>query len=270
MTAVAESFIAPNSRLTAFERLEIYNRQYWFRVLGALAEDFPATARRRWRTPIRSALHRVPHGASQPLVHAAQSGLEAAGVARRASGSMTGRRHAAGRRCGAHRVGFRRGLRFGGTRAAHARSDRNPRWRFAARLQPHLRLMALDYPADDLVLGLHDQRESGRPAKPAWSTMTATRRRPNCRRCAAQPPGWPRIASISRSTTGGSSGRSFRCSRRSVEGLPLGEAIEAGFTGSRIATIPPCRNAFVSGLPTGLSWAGSAPPILNLCFKKRD
>ena len=42
MTAVAESFIAPNSRLTAFERLEIYNRQYWFRVLGALAEDFPA------------------------------------------------------------------------------------------------------------------------------------------------------------------------------------------------------------------------------------
>ena len=26
----------------AFERLEIYNRQYWFRVLGALAEDFTA------------------------------------------------------------------------------------------------------------------------------------------------------------------------------------------------------------------------------------
>jgi hypothetical protein len=42
MSSVAESFIAPNSRLTAFERLEIYNRQYWFRVLGALAEDFPA------------------------------------------------------------------------------------------------------------------------------------------------------------------------------------------------------------------------------------
>jgi len=31
MAAVAESFIAPNSRLSAFERLEIYNRQYWFR-----------------------------------------------------------------------------------------------------------------------------------------------------------------------------------------------------------------------------------------------
>ena len=42
MEKIAESFIAPNSRLNSFERLEIYNRQYWFRVLGALADDFPA------------------------------------------------------------------------------------------------------------------------------------------------------------------------------------------------------------------------------------
>src|ERR1700722_13453130 len=42
MDQVAQEFIAPNSRLSAFERLEIYNRQYWFRVLSALAEDFPA------------------------------------------------------------------------------------------------------------------------------------------------------------------------------------------------------------------------------------
>src|ERR1700677_1756210 len=41
MTAVAASFVAPNSQLTPFERLEIYNRQYWYRVLDALAEDFP-------------------------------------------------------------------------------------------------------------------------------------------------------------------------------------------------------------------------------------
>ena len=37
---IAEEFIKPNDRLTSFERLEIYNRQYWFRVLAALAEDF--------------------------------------------------------------------------------------------------------------------------------------------------------------------------------------------------------------------------------------
>ncbi len=52
MAEVAETFIAPNSRLTAFERLEIYNRQYWFRVLGALAEDFPAVAGRGWQPPL--------------------------------------------------------------------------------------------------------------------------------------------------------------------------------------------------------------------------
>jgi len=42
MERIAASFIAPNSNLSSFERLEIYNRQYWFRILGALAEDFPA------------------------------------------------------------------------------------------------------------------------------------------------------------------------------------------------------------------------------------
>src|SRR5260370_18208806 len=41
MHAYAARYIKPNDRLTSFERLEIYNRQYWFRVLGAIAEDFP-------------------------------------------------------------------------------------------------------------------------------------------------------------------------------------------------------------------------------------
>ena len=37
----AESFMKPNDRLTSFERLEIYNRQYWFRVFSSFEEDFP-------------------------------------------------------------------------------------------------------------------------------------------------------------------------------------------------------------------------------------
>lgn len=39
---IAASYIKPNSLLTSFERLEIYNRQYWFRVVAAVSEDFPA------------------------------------------------------------------------------------------------------------------------------------------------------------------------------------------------------------------------------------
>jgi hypothetical protein len=41
MDEVASEFIKPNDRLTAFERLEIYNRVYWFRLIEAASEDCP-------------------------------------------------------------------------------------------------------------------------------------------------------------------------------------------------------------------------------------
>jgi len=41
MRAYAARFIKPNDRLSSFERLEIYNRQYWFRLLSSMIEDFP-------------------------------------------------------------------------------------------------------------------------------------------------------------------------------------------------------------------------------------
>jgi len=41
MRAYAGRFIKPNDRLSSFERLEIYNRQYWFRLFSSMNEDFP-------------------------------------------------------------------------------------------------------------------------------------------------------------------------------------------------------------------------------------
>ena len=41
MKKVAASFIKPNDRLTSFERLEIYNRQYWYRLKDCFFEDYP-------------------------------------------------------------------------------------------------------------------------------------------------------------------------------------------------------------------------------------
>ena len=41
LRAAASEFIKPNDRLSSFERLEIYNRQYWFRLLDCLYEDYP-------------------------------------------------------------------------------------------------------------------------------------------------------------------------------------------------------------------------------------
>jgi hypothetical protein len=41
MREVAAGFIKPNDRLTSLERLEIYNRQYWFRLKDCFYDDYP-------------------------------------------------------------------------------------------------------------------------------------------------------------------------------------------------------------------------------------
>lgn len=38
---LAASLVKPDSRLTSLERVEIYNRQYWFRLIDCIYEDFP-------------------------------------------------------------------------------------------------------------------------------------------------------------------------------------------------------------------------------------
>jgi len=38
---VLAEFIKPNDRLTSFERVEIYSKSYWFRVLDCLYDDYP-------------------------------------------------------------------------------------------------------------------------------------------------------------------------------------------------------------------------------------
>lgn len=40
-SAVVSEFIKPNDRLTSLERIEIYNKQYWFRLLDCLYDDYP-------------------------------------------------------------------------------------------------------------------------------------------------------------------------------------------------------------------------------------
>jgi hypothetical protein len=64
MSTYAARYIKPNDRLTSFERLEIYNRQYWFRVLGSMAEDFPGLrailGQRRFEDMCRAYLAECP------------------------------------------------------------------------------------------------------------------------------------------------------------------------------------------------------------------
>jgi hypothetical protein len=64
MDEAAAEFIKPNDRLSSFERLEIYNRQYWFRVLDCLWDDYPGLrailGRRKFMKLITAYLERYP------------------------------------------------------------------------------------------------------------------------------------------------------------------------------------------------------------------
>lgn len=44
MAAEAKCLVKPNDRLTSIERLEIYSRSYWCRLLDSLRDDFPGLA----------------------------------------------------------------------------------------------------------------------------------------------------------------------------------------------------------------------------------
>jgi Putative DNA-binding domain len=158
MADVAASFIAPNSRLNPFERLEIYNRQYWFRVLGALAEDFPAL-----RAVIGSAKF-------EKLSIAYLTEHPSRSFTLRNLGSklvdwlsvhpdFAGRRHALAVDVARIEWAFieafdladRAPLTLPQIAALNAGSH--------LALQPHLQLMALDYSADNLVLSLHKREK---------------------------------------------------------------------------------------------------------------
>ena len=158
MADVAASFIAPNSRLNPFERLEIYNRQYWYRVLGALAEDFPAL-----RAVIGSArfdalsvayLNEHPNR-SFTLRNLGSKLVEWLG----AHLELAGRRHTLAVDVARIEWAFieafdsaeRTPLTLEQIAALGAESQ--------LALQPHLRLMALNYPVDNLVLSLHKREK---------------------------------------------------------------------------------------------------------------
>jgi len=62
MEEVAAEFIKPNDRLSAFERLQLYNRMYWFRLIDCVYDDNPACAP-RWGEKIR----RIGRGLSREI-----------------------------------------------------------------------------------------------------------------------------------------------------------------------------------------------------------
>lgn len=158
MDQVAASFIAPNSRLSSFERLEIYNRQYWFRVLGALAEDF---------TALRSVIGARAFEAMSVayLTHYPSRSFSLRNLGAHLAEWLKGHPHYAGRRARlaqdvariewAFVEAFDSAEQDALTLEQIATLDGNSH----LGLQPHLRLVELDFPVDDLVLNLHQKEK---------------------------------------------------------------------------------------------------------------
>jgi hypothetical protein len=154
MSEVAAGFIAPNSRLNAFERLEIYNRQYWFRVLNALAEDFAAlkavAGSRRFHA--LSVAYLVEHPSRSFTLRNLGSKL-AEWLSEHPR--FAGRRHAlavdVARIEWAFVEAFDNAENTPLTLEQIATLDGDSR----LALQPHVQLLELQYAADELVIALH-------------------------------------------------------------------------------------------------------------------
>lgn len=234
MSQVAASFIAPNTRLSAFERLEIYNRQYWYRVLGALAEDFPALraviGSRKFHELSIAYLAAHP-SRSFTLRNLGSKLVEWLGK----HAHFTGRRqHLA---IDVARIEWAFVEAFDSAEYPSLSLEQIAQLDAASSLalQPHLQLLALEYPADDLVVQLHtgEKRQVGEAGMEQDDTELPPAALPKLRR----QPTWVAAHRVDLSVYY----RRLACEEYQMlaalrAGKPLGEALEAGFANSRIAS----------------------------------
>ena len=170
----ADSIIRPNDRLTSFERLEIYNRQYWFRLYTCFEEDFPGlkaiVGRAKFDQLMRAYLTDCPSESfslrnlgsrleawlEQHPEHLAPHPALARDMVRLEW---------------AHIEAFDSEERPRLSAEALARIDENS----TMHLQPYLRVLSLQYPVDDLLLQVRS--ENGSAASSSNNASIARKRR---------------------------------------------------------------------------------------------
>jgi len=233
MSAVAESFIAPNSRLSPFERLEIYNRQYWFRVLHALAEDFPALQAVLGTQAFEamSIAYLTAHPSRSFSLRNLGSHLPAWLAAHP---QFSGRRPSLA--VDVARIEWAFVEAFDSAERTPLTADRIATLDADSRLalQPHLQPMALNYPADELVLSLHDRqkRDTSEAGIKQHRDDSAPMRIPGLRRRRT----WLAAHRVDLSVYYRRlEGEEFLTLQAIRDGVPLGQALEAGFATSHMA-----------------------------------
>jgi hypothetical protein len=176
LQAVANRIVKPNDRLTSFERLEIYNRQYWFRILSGFAEDFPGLCSvlgtRAFDKVAKAYLTDCP--STSFTMRNIGSRLEE-WLEKHPSYAKSRHRLAVDM----VRLEWAEVNAFDGKRETPLKSEdvaqANPA-RLRLRLQPYVQLLDLRYPVDDLLIEVRKNTEEASVASNAFSERHKTKR----------------------------------------------------------------------------------------------
>ncbi len=177
-SAVAGQIAKPNDRLTSFERLEIYNRMYWFRLLDSLCDDCPGLRAvlgdRKFIALAEAYLVRYPSG-SFTLRNLPRQLAHFIRTQPRHTRPHTALCHDLARFEWARVEVFDSAARpvFTADDLLDVPAARHRRLRFE--LQPYLQLLRLDHPVDDFILAVK-QREAELLRGDASNAPSARRR----------------------------------------------------------------------------------------------
>ena len=165
---IANRIVKANDRLTSFERLEIYNRQYWFRVLSGFSEDFPGL-----RAVLGDRL--FDKMAQAYLMDCPSRSFSMRNIGAQLASWLTTHPKFAGPRQ-QHALDMVR-LEWAEINAFDSKrydplkaddvADTNPA-KLRLKLQPHLTLLNLRYPVDDLLLWVRKESTEGNIASNAF------------------------------------------------------------------------------------------------------
>jgi len=154
MAEVAAGFIKPNDRLTSFERLQIYARCYWYRLIDCVYDDSPGLrallGEKKFAALVRAYLTKYP-SRSFTLRNLCSRLPQFIREAPRWTAPRTALALAVARFEWAQTVAF-----DGEKRPGLAPDDLagTPAAKLRVALQPYLTLLALDRPVDDYVIAV--------------------------------------------------------------------------------------------------------------------
>ena len=154
MEEVAASFIKPNDRLTSFERLQIYARCYWYRIIDGVYDDSPGLrallGEKKFSALVRAYLAQYP-SRSFTMRNLCARLPQFIREEPRFTAPRTALAHAVARFEWAQTVAF-----DGEAHPVLTPDDLAdaPPAKLRLALQPYLSLLALDWPVDDYVIAV--------------------------------------------------------------------------------------------------------------------